>query len=324
MNKVHKKTCVIGFGILVFAFMVGGFSMAQQALSTDLPNGSDDSVEGNLTDPGFMLDSEKVHGYFSTREGVTLHGKKGFFYADDADIVRTKASCFGKHLKLFFKGVAEVGLYSIDALDVEIEEDKTTGDYETEIIFSVRKDQIVWDADGHPLFIQKNDVVEYEVDEGCFQVLFKGDLFLAPRIDGVSVEEDECNGDIEEYLYISTAEDWLFNSPSGMFYVYDEDIVRIPLNSAAEMNGYEVTFRGKEYGITTLDAFDRYEDKLFISVLVPVHLQWPTKTIYAEDGDVVCMDVSSGPKFEKIFKGELYFIYTIDGLAVEENPEQPE
>jgi hypothetical protein len=321
---VYKKARFIGLGIMFFAFVVGGFSMAQQALSTDSPNDSQDSVIGDLINPGFVPGLGDLRGYFSTRTPVLLYGKCGYFYAEDADVVRTSAYSFGKHLKPFFKGIAELGLYSIDAFDVEIEEDAATNTIETEIIFSVRQDQLVWDGYGNPYYIKKNDVVEYEVETGEIEVLFTGDLWLAPRIDGVAFEEDEGSNGEEEWLYVSPAEDWLFNSPCGFLYVYDEDIVRIPLNSAAEVNGYEVVFRGKDYGMTTLDAFDKYDDKLYTSVLTPVLLHWPPETIYAEDGDVVCFKLNGTIELEKIYKGAPYFIYTLDGLAVEPKVQPPE
>jgi hypothetical protein len=325
LKKVHKSARFIGLGILFFAFVAGGFSMAQQALPTGPSSGADDSTVVTPTWRDFPAGATDIWAFFSTRTPVTLYGKDGYFYAKDQDVVRTSSLFFGEHLKLFLKGITEFGLYSMDALDVVFDKGcNNEGSYETEIIFSVREDQLLWDGEGNPYYVKKNDVAEYNVDTGEIEVLFKGDLYLAPRIDGVSFTEFLG----KETLYISTAEDWFFNSPSGMFYVHDEDIVKIPMNGFAEPSPkYEVVFRGKDIGLTTLDAFDFHLAWLYISVRDPILVQyaeqWPPFPVYAEDGDMVVLDWLTY-NIWWIYKGEKNFIYTVDGLSVAFKPHLPE
>lgn len=322
---VRKSTRLIGLGILFFAFVVGGLSTAQQALPTGSSNGSDDSAVVIPTGLEFPAGATDLWAFFSTRTPVTLHGKAGFFYADDQDVVRSNALFFGEHLKLFYKGIYEIGLYSMDALDVIFDEGcNNEGGYETEIIFSVRQDQLIWDGNGHPYYVKNNDVAKYNVDTGEIHIIFKGDLFLAPRVDGVSFTEFLC----KETLYISTAEDWFFNSPTGMFYVHDEDIVKIPLDGSAEPKPkYEVVFRGHDIGLTTLDAFDYHLLWLYISVRDPILVQWPSQwppfPVYAEDGDMIVLDWLTNDIWWS-YEGDKNFIYTVDGLAVTFKPHLPE
>lgn len=341
MLKVQSRSRNIVLGLLVFAFVMGGLSMAQQQMgprSTGPVVGGDTASIGNLFNTG-NLGQQKVYSLFSTRTPVTLYGKYGYFYADDQDLVKVKPKYFPEKMKLYFKGI-ERQLYTLNGASlVSFPDTAGTGGGGSDklLAFTVREAQTVFDMYGSPYYFKPNDVGVLDLGGGKIKKILHGDDYHMPPIDGIHYDfYIESEGVQESNLCVSFTEEWTHLTGKGVVHANDEDIVCMYFeNGGGGGDGFnnaqfEVVFRGHWIGIYDLDAFCYYKERLYLSVKTSVLLNVPPYYNYARDADVICVSwfnaVPPTPLIyiEKVFKGEFAHISTLDALHVWQKEPDPD
>jgi hypothetical protein len=308
--------------------------MAQQgSLSTNASAGSDITSIDQLLDSSQLC--PKVYAYFSTCMPVTLHGKYGYFYADEMDLTKVKTKYFPYKMRSYFDGIPH-GLYSLNGVSIIYGGPPPEGDGGVKYMaFTVRKKQILFDAKGVPSYFKPNDVGLLDWKNGWMVKILQGDDYFMPPIDALHLNMDNNGGPEsppEEVLCVSFSEEWTYLTGNGIIHANDEDIVCIEQNNPGEplQPHFEVIFRGYDIGIYDLDAFSWQGDSLCLSVKTPVLLAAPPWYTYAEDGDVICVnapfrEVPPSPYYvKKLFKGAEAFIYDLDALHVQRMERDPE
>jgi hypothetical protein len=291
--------------------------------------GSDTAAIGNLFNTG-NLGQQKVYAVFSTRTPVTLYGKYGYFYAEDQDLSKVKPKYYPDYMRLYFKGILHQ-LYTLNGVSLVTETQPEGVGFEKYVAFTVREAQTVFDYYGNPYYFKPNDVGIIDWGSGMVQKILQGDDYFMPPIDGIHLTMDMNGGPTEAppgiELCVSFTEEWTYLTGYGIIHAKDEDIVCITMANGGGSDGFnnylfEVVFRGYDIGIYDLDAFCFFKERLYLSVRTPVLLAVPPYYVYAEDGDVICLQAFNlfppAPQYyvEKIFKGVEGSVYDLDALHI--------